>query len=137
MLTTPTKADVPWPGVIADDYTGASDAAGTLANAGMRVVPTFGIPDPSRQLHEVDCIVVSLKTRSLSAPEAVEQSLAAARALKARGVRQLYFKYCSTFDSTSDGKYRAGGRRPAQGVRAQPPGHSCCSRNPGTAADRV
>lgn len=103
MPNTPTKVDVPWLGVIADDYTGASDVAGTLVNAGMRVIQTFGIPDPSLQLHYVDCIVVSLKTRSLPAPEAVEQSLSAARALKARGVQQLYFKYCSTFDSTAEG----------------------------------
>jgi hypothetical protein len=48
----------------------------------MRVVQTFGIPDPSMQLHDVDCIVVSLKTRSVPAAEAVKQSLAAAHALK-------------------------------------------------------
>ncbi|MEV7573324.1 3-oxo-tetronate kinase [Pseudarthrobacter sp. NPDC089323] len=103
MLNTPTKALAPWLGVIADDYTGASDVAGTLVNAGMRVVQTFGVPDPAVQLHDVDCIVVSLKTRSLPAVEAVDQSLAAAHALTSRGVRQLYFKYCSTFDSTSEG----------------------------------
>jgi uncharacterized protein YgbK (DUF1537 family) len=96
-------ANVPWLGVIADDFTGASDVAGTLVGAGMRVVQTFGVPDPSMQLHDVDCIVVSLKTRSVPAAEAVEQSLAAGRALKSRGVQQLYFKYCSTFDSTPEG----------------------------------
>lgn len=103
MPNTPTKALAPWLGVIADDYTGASDVAGTLVNAGMRVVQTFGVPDPAMQLHDVDCIVVSLKTRNLPAAEAVNQSLAAADALTARGVRQLYFKYCSTFDSTPGG----------------------------------
>ena len=103
MSKSPTKADVPWLGVIADDYTGASDVAGALVRAGMRVVQTFGIPEPSLHLHDVDCIVVSLKTRSVPAAEAVEQSLAAAHALKSRGVQQLYFKYCSTFDSTPEG----------------------------------
>jgi len=103
MTKTQTKANFPWLGVIADDYTGASDVAGTLVDAGMRVLQTFGIPDPSRQLHDVDCIVVSLKTRSVPAAEAVEVSLAAALALKSHGVRQLYFKYCSTFDSTAEG----------------------------------
>jgi uncharacterized protein YgbK (DUF1537 family) len=103
MSNTQMTANVPWLGVIADDFTGASDVAGTLVGAGMRVVQTFGIPDPSMQLHDVDCIVVSLKTRSVPAAEAVEQSLAAARALKSRGVQQLYFKYCSTFDSTQEG----------------------------------
>ena len=97
------EANVPWLGVIADDFTGASDVAGTLVGAGMRVVQTFGIPDPSVQLHDVDCIVVSLKTRSVPAAEAVKQSLAAAHALKSRGVQQLHFKYCSTVDSTPEG----------------------------------
>ncbi|MEV7605650.1 3-oxo-tetronate kinase [Paenarthrobacter sp. NPDC089322] len=97
------KSDVPWLGVIADDYTGASDVAGTLVDAGMRVVQTFGIPDLTVPPQDVDCIVVSLKTRSVSPGEAVEESLAAARALRSCGVRQLYFKYCSTFDSTSEG----------------------------------
>lgn len=103
MSNTEMAANVPWLGVIADDFTGASDVAGTLVGAGMRVVQTFGIPDPSMQLHDVDCIVVSLKTRSVPAVEAVEECLAAARALKSRGVQQLYFKYCSTFDSTPEG----------------------------------
>lgn len=103
MSNTQMTANVPWLGVIADDFTGASDVAGTLVGAGMRVVQTFGIPDPSMQLQDVDCIVVSLKTRSVPAAEAVEESLAAARVLKSRGVQQLYFKYCSTFDSTPEG----------------------------------
>ena len=33
----------------------------------------------------------------------MRESLAAARALRAAGARQIYFKYCSTFDSTPDG----------------------------------
>lgn len=103
MSNTQMNANVPWLGVIADDFTGASDVSGTLVGAGMRVVQTFGIPDLLMQLHDVDCIVVSLKTRSVPVVEAVEESLAAARALKSRGVQQLYFKYCSTFDSTPEG----------------------------------
>jgi uncharacterized protein YgbK (DUF1537 family) len=91
MSNTEMKANVPWLGVIADDFTGASDVAGTLVGAGMRVLKTFGVPVPSMQLHEVDCIVVSLKTRSVPAAEAVKESLAAARALQSRGVQQLYF----------------------------------------------
>jgi 3-dehydrotetronate 4-kinase len=74
------EANDAWLGVIADDFTGASDVAGTLVGAGMRVVQTFGIPDPSMQRHDVDCIVVSLKTRSVPAAEAVKHSLAAAHA---------------------------------------------------------
>lgn len=53
---------------------------------------------------EVDAIVISLKSRSLPAEQAVTQSLSCARWLKQNaGVRQIYFKYCSTFDSTPTG----------------------------------
>jgi len=105
-MTSPTQRNelnVPWLGVIADDYTGASDVAGTLVAAGMRVVQVFGIPDQSLPTRDIDCVVVSLKTRNVPAAVAVEQSLAAARVLNSFGVRQLYFKYCSTFDSTPEG----------------------------------
>src|SRR5690606_3204163 len=43
------------------------------------------------------------KSRTIPAREAVEQSLAAGRALLAGGAAQLFFKYCSTFDSTDAG----------------------------------
>jgi uncharacterized protein YgbK (DUF1537 family) len=45
-------------------------------------------------------VVVALKSRTLPAREAVAQSLAALRWLQAQGAQQIYFKYCSTFDST-------------------------------------
>jgi uncharacterized protein YgbK (DUF1537 family) len=48
-------------------------------------------------------VVVALKSRTIPAPEAVAQSLEALRWLKAAGAKQIYFKYCSTFDSTPKG----------------------------------
>ena len=46
----------------------------------------------------------SRSSRALSRlHEAVSQSLAALRWLQAQGARQIYFKYCSTFDSTAQG----------------------------------
>jgi uncharacterized protein YgbK (DUF1537 family) len=48
-------------------------------------------------------VVVALKSRTIPAAEAVGQSLAAARALLAAEAQQLFFKYCSTFDSTDTG----------------------------------
>lgn len=95
---TPTT----WLGVIADDYTGATDLAGMIARQGLRVVQYLGVPDAPLD-GDVDCIVVALKSRSTPAGEAVAESLAAARWLLDRGVSQLYFKYCSTFDSTDAG----------------------------------
>ena len=88
-------------GVIADDYTGATDVAGMLVRAGMKTVQVFGVPQ--QPLPQADAVVVALKSRTVPAADAVAQSLAAAMALENAGVRQLYFKYCSTFDSTAQG----------------------------------
>ncbi len=93
----------PLVGVIADDFTGASDIANTLVGGGMRTVLTIGAPRPEHGYGSPDAIVVALKSRSIAAAEAVAQSLAALEALLARGVRLVFFKYCSTFDSTDAG----------------------------------
>jgi uncharacterized protein YgbK (DUF1537 family) len=47
--------------------------------------------------------VVALKSRSTPADEAVADSLAAQHWLWTKGAAQVYFKYCSTFDSTAHG----------------------------------
>ena len=89
-------------GCIADDFTGASDLANNLVRAGMRVVQTIGVPlEPLAA--EVDAVVVALKSRTLPVLDAVAQSLDALRWLQAQGAQQIYFKYCSTFDSTAQG----------------------------------
>ncbi|AWB89525.1 3-oxo-tetronate kinase [Homoserinimonas hongtaonis] len=93
----------PWLGVIADDYTGATDLAGMLVRSGTSAVQFFGVPTDDMVVPEADCLVVALKSRSIDAADAVEQSLEAARWLLAQGVEQLFFKYCSTFDSTAAG----------------------------------
>ena len=93
-------------GCIADDFTGATDLANNLVRAGMRVVQTIGVPaTPAAQagLGEVDAVVVALKSRTAPVDEAVAQSLAACRWLRAGGAQQIYFKVCSTFDSTPRG----------------------------------
>ncbi len=89
-------------GCIADDFTGATDLANNLVRSGMRVVQTIGVP-ASPLAAEVDAVVVALKSRTLTAAEAVAQSLEALRWLQAQGATQIYFKYCSTFDSTPEG----------------------------------
>ena len=88
-------------GCIADDFTGATDLANTLTRRGMLTVQTIGIPDGPPP--EADAVVVALKSRTIPAAEAVAQSLAACRWLKAHGAKQIFFKYCSTFDSTDQG----------------------------------
>ncbi|MFG1372189.1 3-oxo-tetronate kinase [Xanthobacter oligotrophicus] len=90
-------------GTIADDYTGASDLANTLAKNGLRTVQTVGIPADDLPLGEVDAVVISLKIRSVPAAEAVEKARAADRWLRARGADHVMYKICSTFDSTDEG----------------------------------
>jgi uncharacterized protein YgbK (DUF1537 family) len=90
-------------GCVADDLTGATDLALMLARGGMKVVQTTGLPDADLDLNDADAVVVALKSRTIPAADAVAQSRAAAEALKMAGARQLFFKYCSTFDSTDAG----------------------------------
>jgi uncharacterized protein YgbK (DUF1537 family) len=89
-------------GCIADDFTGATDLANNLVRSGMRVVQAIGIPSRPLDL-EVDAVVVALKTRTLPAADAIAQSLGALAWLRAHHATQIYFKYCSTFDSTAAG----------------------------------
>lgn len=90
-------------GCIADDFTGATDLANNLVRSGMRTVQTIGVPADAAEAIDADAIVVALKSRTIPASEAVRQSLGALRWLQGQGVRQVYFKYCSTFDSTPAG----------------------------------
>ncbi|MFK0692249.1 3-oxo-tetronate kinase [Mesorhizobium sp. IMUNJ 23033] len=90
-------------GCIADDYTGASDLANTLAKQGLRTVQTIGIPSADLPLPEIDAIVISLKIRSVAASEAVERARAAHDWLRTRGAAHVMYKICSTFDSTDAG----------------------------------
>ena len=88
-------------GCIADDFTGATDLANTLSRQGMRTVQIIG--EPLGQAPDTDAIVIALKSRTIPESDAIAQSLAACRWLKQHGARQIYFKYCSTFDSTDAG----------------------------------
>lgn len=89
-------------GVIADDFTGATDIASFLVQNGMTTVQVNGVPAEPQSL-EADAIVVSLKSRSCAADKAVKDSLAALTWLQQQGCERFYFKYCSTFDSTAKG----------------------------------
>ena len=93
-------------GAIADDYTGATDVAGALAGHGARVIQVLG-RRPDSEVADLargyDAVVVALKSRAQPAAEACAESLAVMRQLRALGARQVYFKYCSTFDSTKEG----------------------------------
>ncbi|GHC16598.1 3-oxo-tetronate kinase [Aidingimonas halophila] len=90
-------------GAIADDFTGATDLANNLVRAGMRTVQVIGVPNDGVTLDDVDAVVVALKSRTCPVTEAVSDSSAALTWLQAQGARQIFFKYCSTFDSTDEG----------------------------------
>ncbi len=91
-------------GCIADDFTGASDAASFLVKGGLPTQLFNGIPAanvlPGR---EAQALVIALKTRTQDTKEAVHDSLEALNWLKKQGVSHFYVKYCSTFDSTPQG----------------------------------
>lgn len=90
-------------GCVADDLTGATDLALMLTREGLRTVQSTGLPPADLDVSEVDAVVVALKSRTIAAADAVSQSLAAAHALQKLGAQRLFFKYCSTFDSTDAG----------------------------------
>jgi uncharacterized protein YgbK (DUF1537 family) len=90
-------------GCIADDFTGGTDLANNLVRTGMRTVQVIGVPGVGSAAPDTDAVVVALKSRTAPVQEAVEQSLAAARWLRTQGAKLIYFKVCSTFDSTPQG----------------------------------
>ncbi|MCR0983272.1 3-oxo-tetronate kinase [Roseomonas populi] len=92
---------MPLLGCIADDFTGATDLANTLVKGGMTAVQVIGVPQGA--LPEADAVIIALKSRTAPVAEAVAESMAACEALLAAGCRQIFFKYCSTFDSTPEG----------------------------------
>lgn len=90
-------------GCIADDFTGASDAASLLAANGLKTVMTCGVPESTDWDTDAEAIVIATKTRSMEPFDASRESLNAVRWLKKQKVGTFYYKYCSTFDSTRRG----------------------------------
>ena len=91
-------------GCVADDFTGASDAASFLVKGGMSVQLFNGIPGKGSRVGEgIQAIVIALKSRTQDTGEAVADTLRSLGWLKEQGVERFYLKYCSTFDSTPKG----------------------------------
>lgn len=91
-------------GIVADDFTGASDAASFLVQQGIKTYLFNGTPVEERfETDENIAIVIALKTRTEETRLAVQQSIEALEWLKNNGASQFYVKYCSTFDSTKEG----------------------------------
>ena len=89
-------------GCIADDFTGASDAASFLVKGGLKTILLNGIPETEPDF-DAEAVVIALKTRTQETASAVADTEAAAAWLTGHGARQLFIKYCSTFDSTPQG----------------------------------
>ncbi|MCC8364888.1 four-carbon acid sugar kinase family protein [Xenorhabdus sp. PB61.4] len=92
-------------GVIADDFTGATDIASFMVQNGWKVSQLLGVPNENTLIpYDVDVVVIGLKSRSCSTEEAIHNSLKSCRWLRDRAnCRRFFFKYCSTFDSTPKG----------------------------------
>src|SRR3989337_2755138 len=90
-------------GCIADDLTGATDLGVTLAREGLSVVQVNGVPQPGLAAPDADAVVVALKSRTNPAEEAVDWSRHALAWVRRAGPQHIYFKVCSTFDSTPRG----------------------------------
>lgn len=88
-------------GVIADDFTGASDAASFLVKAGYRVIMLTDLLDKFDE--ECDCVVMAMKIRSVEPEEAKESVHRVLKFFEKIQVEKVYYKYCSTFDSTKKG----------------------------------
>lgn len=89
-------------GCVADDFTGASDAASFLRKQGLKTILFNEIPKGTLE-ESCDAVVIALKSRTAPVKEAVEDSMNALKWMKENGAQKLYVKYCSTFDSTKEG----------------------------------
>ncbi|WP_175073879.1 four-carbon acid sugar kinase family protein [Terribacillus sp. AE2B 122] len=91
-------------GIIADDFTGAGDAASFLKLEDANCILINGVPKEDFELDgNIDVVVIALKTRSVSKEEAISEVNKAYEFLNKIGTEMIYFKYGSTFDSTADG----------------------------------
>ncbi len=90
-------------GALADDLTGGMELAAMLVAQGVRCGFTTDPAAAASLDPGLDALVIAQKTRVIPAGEAVAAFRHGAQVLRARGARQLFFKYCATFDSTDDG----------------------------------
>ncbi|MBS0455078.1 MAG: four-carbon acid sugar kinase family protein [Proteobacteria bacterium] len=84
-----------------DDFTGATDALGTAARAGLRTLLFLGAPDARRLASAgvLDCIGIAGAARSMAPDEMRDELAPVADLARALRPRVLHYKTCSTFDS--------------------------------------
>ena len=98
-------------GVIADDFTGATDIASFLVRNGMPTVQLNGVPTRDIPLTS-EAVVISLKTRSCLAEMAVSQSLAACAGCRPR-LSAVLFQVLFHFRQHRAGQHWPGAGCPA------------------------
>lgn len=89
-------------GCIADDFTGAADVCSFLVKAGAKCVLMNDVASEIPDL-DVDVVVIALKIRTIDKEEALKKVRSAVKFLEDLGATRIFDKYCSTFDSTSEG----------------------------------
>lgn len=98
--------DTPHFGAIADDLTGGIELAAMLVGQGARcafVTSLESLDALKDDAGTFDAVVIALKIRIAPVDQAVQQADAATEMLLSLGVRQVFYKYCATFDSTDQG----------------------------------
>ena len=88
--------------VIADDFTGGLFVASNLERLGIPVVYVCDL-DVLPRVGDQEVVVVATRLRFMRPEEAVARLDVVTTALDAIGTRHLFYKYCSTFDSTDEG----------------------------------
>jgi uncharacterized protein YgbK (DUF1537 family) len=89
-------------GGISDDFTGGLELASMMARDGLRTRLLTRLARPA-DLKDLDVAVIALKSRVAPASKAVRDFAKAMDVIASRGARQVFFKYCATFDSTPRG----------------------------------
>src|SRR5262252_7667869 len=89
-------------GAIADDFTGGLELASLLVRGRVRarMLTRFA---GTADIADAEAVVIGLKTRVAPKAVAVKACARAADLLASAAPRQLFFKYCATFDSTRHG----------------------------------
>lgn len=94
--------------IIADDDTGATDAAGMLTSLGARVAllldtKVLAAPGVREHIEQFDIVVLGTGTRSIDPSQAYARTYDAVLVLRSLGAEAIQLKHCSTFDSTRQG----------------------------------
>lgn len=96
-------------GVIADDFTGATDIASFLVENGLPTVQINGVPT-GKMPEAIDALVISLKTRSCPVVEATQQSLAVSELVATARLQTDLFQILLYFRQYGEREYRPGYR---------------------------